>query len=102
MKKAEEYFDYMSSEDDIIDLYNESKEDFIKAIKQAQIDAVEYTVKMCAINVKLYEHRIDPENPSGENDEEPEFWYNVNGKGYEVGIDYERIFNIVDKIKKEL
>lgn len=50
MKKAEEYFKFMSSEDDIINLYEDSKTDFINAVKQAQIDAIEEAVSRCAEN----------------------------------------------------
>lgn len=54
----------------------------------------EATKKECAKQSKLYKHCIDPENPCGENDEEPEFWVNNNGEGIAVDIDIESILNI--------
>lgn len=50
MKKPEEYLKYMSLENDIIDLYLESKSDFIKAIKQAQKDAYNQALEDAAEN----------------------------------------------------
>ena len=50
MRKAEEY---INSEHWCDKWYWTIEEEAIKAIKQAQMDAIEETVKLCAKNVKL-------------------------------------------------
>ena len=79
MKKAEDYI--IERETDHWADQDYSKSDIIRWIKQAQIEAIEETVKRCTENVRINDDTFE---------------------GFFAEIDYNSILQVADKLKKEL
>ena len=94
MKKAEQYLkEYVGRRYPNTD-YNSEEVDIMEAIKQAQIDAIEETVKLCAENAKLLFH-------DGYWKENKELEYFQSG-GNNLQISKNSILNYAEILKKEL
>ena len=91
MKKAEQYLkEYVGRRYPNTD-YNSEEVDIMEAIKQAQIDAIEETVKLCAEKAKL---KIDGFYNS--------FTYQDCATDDLIEIDKESILNCAEILKKRL
>ena len=94
MKKAEQYLkEYVGRRYPSTD-YNSEEVDIMEAIKQAQIDAIEETVKLCAENAKLLFH-------DGYWKENKELEYFQSGEN-NLQISKNSILNYAEILKKEL
>ena len=63
MKKAEEYLKQLFEEPFDLTSENSIEYDFYQVIKQAQIDAIEETVKSCAESAKIIHNYYDYDTP---------------------------------------
>lgn len=86
MKKAEEYMK------EFWDPNTDDNTTLIDVIKQAQIDAIDAAVKMCAENAELKEFNVTPQDRDSIS----------NDMGDVYAVDLEKILSIADKLKKEL
>lgn len=94
MKKAEQYLkEYVGRRYPNTD-YNSEEVDIMEAIKQAQIDAIEETVKLCAENAKLLFH-------DGYWKENKELEYFQSGEN-NLQISKNSILNYAEILKKRL
>lgn len=80
MRKPEEYYVEIVKHSAFND-FGKFQKDVLNAIKQAQIEAIDETVKMCAENVRINDDTFE---------------------GFFAEIDYNSILQVADKLKKEL
>ena len=97
MKKAEEYFEeaceaFENREDQEYDNYDEPY--FVEAIRKAQQDAIEETVKACAEAVKLLFH-------DGHFKEDKRIEHFQNGVD-NITVSKSSIFEVATKLKEQL
>ena len=86
----------LKSADELIKLYYVNQEDFIEVIKQAQLDAIQATVEMCAEEATLLEDGVDIGK---------EYFmekYNTFYSDTVFSINNQSILNVADKMIKEL
>lgn len=120
MKKAEEYIKglrFIEDEDDdnksievIENIYCFTKADIIKTIKQAQVDAIDATVKKCAENARM-SHKYYPKEGRGNYKNYCEFKgtypERYDSYGESIGVDVfqineKSILQVAEELKKEL
>jgi len=87
MRKAEDYLNYFIPFEENSHTYFE-RETAIKAIKQAQIEAIEETVNACAEAANLSVRPIPR--------------YNMGSPDYEYIVNKQSILSVADKIKAKL
>jgi hypothetical protein len=96
MRKAEEYWNKVSLPFHVLDIV---KSKILEAIRTAQIDAIEETVKLCAENAEI-EERDYRKNPTKVENYGQEVSSEYEGIYY--GVDAQSILNCAEILKKEL